>query len=84
MQVHVRLFAVARQIVGSNSIIVDVPSPAAVSDLRRAIGQGWPALASLLPSMMIAVGSEYADDARPITEGCELAVIPPVSGGCDG
>lgn len=84
MLVHVRLFAVARQIVGSESITVDLPDKATVVDLRRVIARDWPALASILPRMMIALGSEYAGDDRPITGGCDLAVIPPVSGGCDG
>ena len=84
MQVAVRLFAVARQIVRSESIIVNLPDPATVVDLRLAIARDWPSLAAYLPRMMIAVGSDYAGDDRPITEGCDLAVIPPVSGGCDG
>lgn len=84
MQVQVRLFAVARQIVGSESIAVILSDPATVVDLRHAIARDWPGLASLLPRMMIAVGAEYASDDRPISEGCEVAVIPPVSGGYDG
>jgi molybdopterin synthase catalytic subunit/molybdopterin synthase sulfur carrier subunit len=35
----------------------------------------------MLASFMVAVDSEYADEARVIQEGEEVAVIPPVSGG---
>ena len=81
MVVDVQLFAVARQVAGAATLTVDLPSTARVADLRRALARAAPALADLLPRMMIAVDSEYADDDRAILERSEVAVIPPVSGG---
>ncbi len=56
-------------------------SGSTVADLRAALGEHLPALAPLLPTVMIAVDEEYAGDDAPIPPGSRLAVIPPVSGG---
>jgi molybdopterin converting factor subunit 1 len=84
VRINVRLFAVARQRMGSSSLVVDLPDPATVADLRRALAEAAPSLADLLPSLMVAVDSEYADDHWMISPASEIALIPPVSGGCCG
>ena len=84
MTVNVRLFAVARQRAGSPEVAVELPEGATVADLRQAIAEQHPALAPLLPGMMVAVESDYAGDDRPIGPGAEVALIPPVSGGGSG
>jgi len=81
VRVDVKLFALARDRAGVPSLAVDLPEPATVADLRRSLAVACPALAPLLPSLMIAVDSDYADDARAIPPGAEVAAIPPVSGG---
>ncbi len=81
MQLRVKLFALARQLAGSDSVVVSVAAPATVRDVRRELGESCPALRGLLPRMMFAVDSEFADESRPVTEASELACIPPVSGG---
>jgi len=84
MRVDVQLFAVARQRAGRPRVAVELPGGATVAELRRALAARCPELAALLPHLMIAVDAEYADDARPIPPGAEVAVIPPVSGGAPG
>jgi molybdopterin converting factor subunit 1 len=81
MKVHVRLFALARQRAGRSEVVVELPEPATVADLKRSLAEAIPELAPLVSSLMIAVDSEYAGDDRVITPGSEVAVIPPVSGG---
>lgn len=79
--IAVRLFALARQRAGRPTVEVELAEPATVADLRRVLAEGVPELADLLPRALISVDSEYADDAHPIAESSEVAVIPPVSGG---
>jgi molybdenum cofactor cytidylyltransferase len=80
----IRLFAIAKQKAGKPEIDVELPSlPATVGDLRLALAMQHPALASLAPRVMIAVDSEYAADETMISPGAKLALIPPVSGGCE-
>ncbi|RUL81420.1 MoaD/ThiS family protein [Tautonia sociabilis] len=81
MTVTVRLFAVARQRAGAPEVLVELPDPATVADLKRAVAGQHPALAPLLPGMMVAVSAEYAGEDRRIGPDDEVALIPPVSGG---
>lgn len=81
MRIEVRLFAVTRQLAGCPSVALDVPDPATVGDLRRALASACPELAGLVPHVLIAVASEFARDEAAIPPGVEVAVIPPVSGG---
>lgn len=83
MNVQVRLFAAARECVGSALVSIELPEPSSVADLKRGLCARFPSLVPMLPSLMIAVSAEYADDASPIPPGAEVAVIPPVSGGQD-
>ena len=82
MQAQILLFALARERAGASTIVVDLPDTPTVSDLKNALARACPALAPLLPTLRIAIDSEYAlDDHQPIPPGAELAAIPPVSGG---
>jgi molybdopterin converting factor subunit 1 len=82
--VTVRLFALARQRVGRPQVVLDLPEPATVGDLKRVLAAEHPELAPLVPNLLIAVGAEYAPDDRPVSAGDDVAVIPPVSGGAAG
>jgi MoaE-MoaD fusion protein len=76
------LFALAREKAGAPTLTVDLPPDPTVLDLKSALARACPALAPLLPTLRIAINSEYAiDDHLPIPPGAELAAIPPVSGG---
>jgi molybdopterin converting factor small subunit len=75
------LFAVARQLAGKASLELELPDSATVGDVKSRLAHACPALAPLLPRLMIAVDSEYADEDRRIPPTADLAVIPPVSGG---
>jgi molybdopterin converting factor small subunit len=83
VRVRVRLFAMARQRVGSPEVVLDWIEPFTVGALKRALAAAYPDLAPIVPSSMIAVAGEYASDDDAIPPGAEVAVIPPVSGGSD-
>jgi molybdopterin converting factor subunit 1 len=81
MNVTVKLFAGARELADRSEIVVELPPGADVAELRTALAASVPQLTPLAQRSMISVNSEYAGDASPITEGDEVALIPPVSGG---
>jgi molybdopterin synthase catalytic subunit/molybdopterin synthase sulfur carrier subunit len=81
MRIRVRLFALAKQAAGCDSLEVDLPEGATVAQLRRQLGVRIPQLAGLLAQMMLAVNTEYADDEMRIPPEADVACIPPVSGG---
>lgn len=71
-----RLFAALRERAGSARVAVELVDGATVGDV-------WPllALGDEPPGMLYAVNRAYADRAEELSEGDEVAVIPPVSGG---
>jgi MoaE-MoaD fusion protein len=82
LQATVFLFALAREKAGGSSLTVELPADPTVRDLKAALARACPALVPSLPSLRIAINSEYAlDENQPIPPGAELAAIPPVSGG---
>ena len=81
MKVRVRLFAVAKQVAGGESLDLELPERATIGELRRQLAARVPALAGLSGQMMFAVGARYAADDAVIPPGAEVACIPPVSGG---
>ncbi len=80
MKVRVRLFAGLRERSGTGTVEVELPEVATVADV-------WLAAAQLVPlgdqpaGIMFAVNRTYADPAQQLTDGDEVALIPPVSGG---
>ena len=81
MIVRVKLFAVAKEIAGSDEIAVEVREGATVGDVRNAMVAAVPELDGVLAHAMIAVNAEYANDGNEVSEASEIALIPPVSGG---
>ena len=81
MKISVKLFAAAKQRAGSDAVQVELPPPATVAQLRSALAEQHPSLASLLPHARFAINSDYAADQAAIPAAAEIAIIPPVSGG---
>ena len=80
MRLTVRLFAVLRERAGSDALELELPGGATVADLKRAATEACPQLGDLAHVAGV-VGTEYAPDDRPLAEGDEVALLPPVSGG---
>jgi sulfur-carrier protein len=83
MTVTVRLFARVRELAGTDTIRVDLPAASAVSDLRRALENNWPAMTPLVARSAVAVNGDYAADDHRLEPADEIALIPPVSGGAN-
>ena len=81
MQLQVKLFARARDLAGHDVVDVTVTDPATIADLRLALAERFPDLVPLISSLLVAVGTQYADDATILSSGDQIACFPPVSGG---
>ena len=81
MQVQIRFFAVTKELVGDDTVEVELEPNATVADLRRALLSHWPELESVAEYLRFSVGVDLADDATTIPPNTEVACIPPVSGG---
>jgi molybdopterin converting factor small subunit len=83
MRVQVRLFARAKDLAGgASSIMLDLPEGASIGQLRRRLAEETPALAALLERSVLAVRDEFVNDETTLTPGADVALLPPVSGGC--
>lgn len=80
MKVKVLTFGIARDIVGKNSVEIELPDKATALDLKKFFLEKYPAFAAL-NYLQVAVNQEFASDEQLIGAGDELALIPPVSGG---
>lgn len=81
MKVRVKLFAVARQRIGRDTLEIELPDQSTIRHLRQALLDQFPPLASVVPHARFAINSEYASDATAVPAVAEVAIIPPVSGG---
>ena len=84
VRVTIRLFARLREITGSGELAREVPTPADAQAVWEALAQEFPALEQYRPVISCAVNEQYAKFDTPLTEGDEVAFLPPVSGGGPG
>lgn len=80
MQLTVVGFGIAKDILGSNSVDLEVPEVFSVADLKARLFARYPAFEKLR-SLAIAVNSEYARDDLTLQVQDDIVLIPPVSGG---
>jgi MoaE-MoaD fusion protein len=79
--VHIRLFALQRELAGAREVAVDLAEPATIESAWTALVERHPVLAPGRPSVRFARNGTYADADTPLADGDEVAMIPPVSGG---
>lgn len=77
----VKLFAKARDLVGSPMIHIPWQDGQTVAALKQQLAQLHPGLVPLVPRLLVAVNNDYASDAHPLKSSDEVACFPPVSGG---
>src|SRR4051812_23247984 len=83
MRITVRLFAMLRQQAGWRERDFDLPDGATIDDAWEALIQQTPALAAQRDHVRFARNREYATADQQLSDGDELALIPPVAGGSD-
>jgi molybdopterin synthase catalytic subunit len=81
MHIRIRLFAVQRELAGTREVMLDLPDGATVMDAWDGLVSRHPALAPGRDSVRYARNGQYADAGTALTDGDEVAMIPPVSGG---
>jgi molybdopterin converting factor subunit 1 len=79
--VTVLFFGAARDIVGLEEINLALQATNSASALEELL-EKFPELRRFGRSLLFAVNQEYAQPDQEIKDGDELAVFPPVSGGC--
>ena len=81
MRVRVLLFAGLRERAGRAEIVRDVPEGTTVAGLWNLLARDLPAIAPYGRVVSVAVNADYAKMNAPVSDGDEVAFLPPVSGG---
>ncbi len=85
MQIQLKFFASLREAVGTGSetltVPADVRTAGQVRELLRTRGGVWAEALAEGRALRVAVNQQMADSSAPLTDGCELAFFPPVTGG---
>ncbi|MFK7769953.1 MAG: MoaD/ThiS family protein [Mariniblastus sp.] len=81
LKVKIKLFAAAKDAIGSDSVDVELTQPATIADLKTALTQQYPAIKEMTSRSAFAVDQEFAIDSTLLNEAMEIGLIPPVSGG---
>jgi len=85
MNIQLRFFASIREALGvSQETLALPPGMATVGELRaflRERGAEWAAALAPGRSLRMACNQLMANEGTPLTEGCEVAFFPPVTGG---
>ena len=76
VQITVRLFAGLRELAGTGRRELDLADGSSVADVWQALGLG-----DEPPGLLYAVNRAYAEPDTALSQGDEVALIPPVSGG---
>ena len=81
MKVTVLFFALYRERAGRAELSLELPKGATVSSVLERVRNLFPGLAPDSVSIVAAVNAEYAEPDHAVSEGDQIALIPPVSGG---
>jgi MoaE-MoaD fusion protein len=82
MRVTVLFFGVLKEMLASESQTLDLPPGATVDAVLGHFRQLLPQQPKLWTSLAIAVNQSYAPSGCLLRDGDEVALLPPVSGGC--
>jgi molybdopterin converting factor subunit 1 len=81
MRVTVQCFARLRELAGRREWVCDVPPGSTVADVWGQVVAASPAASALAGTISCAVNAEFASMRAPVSDGDEVAFLPPVSGG---
>jgi molybdopterin converting factor subunit 1 len=79
VRVKVKLFGMLRERVGQSALEVEVPNGATASQVWQHLVESHPRLQVADPA--VAVNLEYVSPDTVLSEGDEVAFLPPVAGG---
>jgi molybdopterin synthase catalytic subunit len=81
MQVTVKLFGSIREAAGAKELAVEVPEGSTVADLRRLLARDHPSFEEMADRLRVSVNYEIVRGDLALSDGDEVAFLPPVSGG---
>ncbi len=84
MKIRLIAFATAGDVLGKEVLELTLPEAAGLVELRRELVARHPNLEILWDRLAVAVDGQLVRGDRRLSDGCEVALLPPVSGGAPG
>ena len=81
MKLSIRFFSTYKDVTGVDTLVVERPGRASVEDLLEYILEQYPGLKRFRKGALIAVNKEFSDLEYELSDGDEVAFMPPVGGG---
>lgn len=81
MKVHVKFFAMVREKVGQDEMELELPPHSTTHHFWETLLRRYPALEPYQHQSRLAVNRTYIQGDHPLSDGDEITIIPPVSGG---
>ena len=81
MRVQVLFFGQLKDLTGRSSETLPLGDRATLADVLQHYSKEFPAIQKLSPSLALSINREYASKDAPLSDGDEIALLPPVSGG---
>jgi len=81
--VNIRFFAVLKKLLDRESMHIELTAPITLKELLDRLEQDLPSIRTIIREgrTLIAVNQEIAQDETLITNGDEVAFLPPFAGG---
>ena len=81
MNITILFFAKLASETARESLALQLPEGSTVEDAMRLLVQRYQPISDLHHQIALAVNMEYVGQGHALSDGDELALIPPVSGG---
>jgi molybdopterin converting factor subunit 1 len=81
MRIKLLFFGRAKELSGTGEVALELPKGTTTTDLMGIIARDYPKTEPVLPSVVLAVNQEYTEGTVALSNGDEVACIPPISGG---
>ena len=81
MKVRAKFFAALQEMIGSKELDLEIPEGSTPLDLFHTLCQRYPQMERFRDSLLFSVNLEFVSPQSRLTDGDEVAFIPPVSGG---
>jgi molybdopterin synthase catalytic subunit len=83
MELRVLFFASLREKLRRSELTCSAPDGTTVQGLLDRLAAEHAPVAAMRAALSVAVNQEYVEPGHQLRDGDEVALIPPVSGGCD-
>lgn len=81
MKIRLLAFASVAEAIGGGERALELADGSTVADLRRILEERHSELGPLWERLAVAIDGEISRPDRLLSDGCEVALLPPVSGG---